>query len=70
MKLINDYGEKKVELYYKNNYRGGKSKEYEDLCFEESGMKKVIIIILNLKIMKMEIFLMKVLNIILIMLLL
>ena len=37
MKLINDYGEKKVELYYRNNYRGGKSKEYEDLCFEESA---------------------------------
>ena len=35
--IINDYGEKKAELYYKNNYRGGKSKENEDLGFEESA---------------------------------
>ena len=35
--IINDYGEKKAELYYKNNYQGGKSKENEDLGFEESN---------------------------------
>ena len=35
--IINDYGEKKAELYYKNNYQGGKSKENEDLGFEETN---------------------------------
>ena len=35
--IINDYGEKKAELYYKNNYQGGKSKDNEDLGFEESN---------------------------------
>ena len=35
--IINDYGEKKAELYYKNNYQGGKSKDIEDLGFEESN---------------------------------
>ena len=35
--IINDYGEKKAELYYKNNYQGGKSKENEDFGFEESN---------------------------------
>ena len=35
--IINDYGEKKAELYYKNNYQGGKSKDNEDFGFEESN---------------------------------
>ena len=38
--IINDYGEKKAELYYKNNYQGGKSKENEDLGFEESNSEE------------------------------
>ena len=35
--IINDYGEKKAELYYKNNYQGGKSKDIEDLGFEQTN---------------------------------
>ena len=34
--IINDYGEKKAELYYKNNYQGGKTQNEEDNGFEES----------------------------------
>ena len=34
--IINDYGEKKAEIYYKNNYQGGKSQNEEDNGFEES----------------------------------
>ena len=34
--LINDHGEKRAELYYKNNYQGGKSNDNEDLGFQES----------------------------------
>ena len=34
--IINDYGEKRAELYYKKNYQGGKSYDNEDLGFEES----------------------------------
>jgi hypothetical protein len=34
--VINDYGEKRAEVYYKNNYQGGKSNENEDMGFEES----------------------------------
>ena len=34
--IITDYGEKKAEIYYKNNYQGGKSQNEEDNGFEES----------------------------------
>ena len=34
--IINNYGEKRAEIYYKNNYQGGKSNENEDLGFQES----------------------------------
>ena len=38
--IISDYGERKAEVYYKNNYQGGKSKENEDLGFEESDSEE------------------------------
>ena len=38
--IINDYGERRAELYYKNNYQGGKSNENEDLGFEESDSEE------------------------------
>ena len=38
--IINDYGEKRAEVYYKNNYQGGKSDENEDLGFEESDSEE------------------------------
>jgi len=38
--IISDYGERKAEVYYKNNYQGGKSKDNEDLGFEESDSEE------------------------------
>ena len=38
--IINDYGERRGEIYYKNNYQGGKSNENEDLGFEESDSEE------------------------------
>jgi hypothetical protein len=39
--IINDYGERRAEVYYKNNYQGGKSNENEDnLGFEESDSEE------------------------------
>ena len=38
--IINDYGEKRAELYYKNNYQGGKSNDNEDLGFQESDSEE------------------------------
>ena len=35
--LIQNYGEKKAELYYKDNYQGGQSNDEEDNGFEESS---------------------------------
>ena len=37
--ILNDYGERRAELYYKNNYQGGKSND-EDLGFEESDSEE------------------------------
>ena len=37
---ISDYGERKAEVYYKNNYQGGKSKDNEDFGFEESDSEE------------------------------
>ena len=38
--IISDYGERKAEVYYKNNYQGGRSKEKEDFGFEESDSEE------------------------------
>ena len=38
--IINDYGERRAELYYKNNYQGGKSNDNEDLGFQESDSEE------------------------------
>ena len=38
--IINDYGERRAEVYYKNNYQGGKSNENEDFGFEESDSEE------------------------------
>ncbi len=39
--IINDYGERRAEVYYKNNYQGGKSNENEDnMGFEESDSEE------------------------------
>ena len=38
--IINDYGERKAEVYYKNNYQGGKSIDNEDIAFEQSDSEE------------------------------
>ena len=38
--LINEYGERRAELYYKNNYQGGKTSENDDYGFEESDSEE------------------------------
>ena len=38
--VINNYGEKRAEVYYKNNYQGGISNENEDAGFEESDSEE------------------------------
>ena len=38
--IINDYGERRAEIYYKYNYQGGKSNEQEDYGFEESDSEE------------------------------
>ena len=38
--IINEYGERRAELYYKNNYQGGKTNDNEDYGFEESDSEE------------------------------